>query len=586
MIQLAVLAGTAFVAWVLLTAPVRANYVVLVSVLAFVPPVAGVPNGLTSQLFITRVLVIVAGLGLAIRVRRGEAIGARFGSHPVVILVVLALVVALVNGVVFVADPTNMPSAMGRWMLLVDQALTLLVVSALLRAIDDLVWATTVVVLAFSGAALLGLVERVTGVRPTGVIFGPLASILAAGPTVRGGFSRPRGTFQFAQEFGLILAFIAPLAVIWVTLRRRSLFALTGAALIVVVSLLTISRSAVLALGVGALVLVLFSRSGPIRALAISGAVLAALSTVVFAGWWAAFSGPDVTGSTDARIDRIPVVASLVADRPWTGVGLSGIEADVPSTDNQYLLTYAEVGAIGTVALGAMWAGVTIAVAFGLRGPSGPERSVVVGCLAGLIAGLVAAATIDLFTLGGSRVFWLLAALGLVAAERTAPPLPRAGRHRLTRPALAAAGTGLVLGGLLVVVFPRAAAREFVFTSWPALAEAVDLGSGFHIGAVYVNSVCEHSAALASSGAAFDCRGVKQSSGVGVLRIAAGTRTALDDAVHNEMAIGRVLSGFELLPVGPVRDALPNWVRTAPLWLAALLGFVLSVPRLRPLPRE
>jgi hypothetical protein len=581
-IEAAVVAGTALVAWVLLTAPVRTNYVVLVLVLALVPPLAGVPNGLTSQLFITRILVIVAGLGLAIRIRRGEAPGARFGSHPVFIVVLLALVVALVNGVVLVTDLANMSTAMGRWLELVDQVLTLLVVSALLRAIDDLAWATRVVVLAFGAAALIGLFERVTGVRPTALIFGSTTPILDIGLAVRGGFPRPRGTFQFAQEFGLVLAFIAPLAVIWVTLRRRPWFALAAAALIVVVSLLTISRSAVISLGVGALVLVLFSRSGPIRALAISGAVLAVLATVVFSGWWAAFSGSDVTGSTQARIDRIPIVTNLVADRPWTGVGLSGIAAEVPATDNQYLLTYAEVGAVGTVALGAMWVAVTIAVAWGLRGPPGAERTVVVGCLAGLVAGLVAAGTIDLFTLGGSRVFWLLAGLGLVAAERSAPPLPRDARHRLTRPALTAAVAGVVVGGLVAVVFPRTTAREFVFTSWPALAEAVDQGSGFHIGAVYVNSVCEHSAVLASGSAAFDCREVDQASGVGVLRIAASSRDALDEAVRNEDAIGHVLSGFELLPVGPAHRALPNWVRTAPLWLAALLGLIVSVPRLRP----
>src|SRR4051794_28911603 len=162
MIEAAIVVGTAVTAWVLLTAPVRTNYVVLVLVLALVPPLAHVPNGLVSQLFITRVLVVVAALGLAIRVRRGEAPGARFGGHPVFVLVALGLVVALVNGVLFVHDIGNLPSAFQRWMLLLDQGLVLLVVCALLRAIDDLVWATKVIVLAFGAAALVGLFESVT----------------------------------------------------------------------------------------------------------------------------------------------------------------------------------------------------------------------------------------------------------------------------------------------------------------------------------------------------------------------------------------------------------------------------------------
>ena len=414
MIEAAIVAGTAVLAWVLLTAPVRTSYVVTVAVLALVPPLARVPNGLLSQVFITRVLVIVAAFGLAIRIRRGEAPGARFGAHPVFVLVLLGVVISLVNGVLFVNDVTNMASALQRWLLLVDQAIVLLVVCALLRAIPDLVWAMKVIVLAFGAAALVGVFELTTGLRPVAAIFGPVSPILDRGLTQRGGFSRPRGTFEFAQEFGLVLAFIAPLALTWTVLARRKLFPLAVTTLIIVVSLLTISRSAVISLAVAALVLAVVSRTRSIRALAIGGAVLAVLAALLFPGWRAAFSGEDVVGSTQARIDRVPVVTGLVADHAWTGVGLTGIADQVPATDNQYLLSYAELGVLGTIALATMWAGLVVAVAWGLRSPPSLERTVVAGCLAGLVAGLVAAFTIDLFTLGGSRVFWLIGALGLV----------------------------------------------------------------------------------------------------------------------------------------------------------------------------
>jgi hypothetical protein len=234
-----------------------------------------------------------------------------------------------------------------------------------------------------------------------------------------------------------------------------------------------------------------------------------------------------------------------------------------------------------------MWAGIVVAVGWGLRSPPSRERTLVAGCFAGLIAGLVAAGTIDLFTLGGSRVFWLLGAVGLVASERIAPPLSLEGRRRLVAPGLLAAGAGLVIGVIAIAVFPRTSAREFVFTTWPAKAEASDQGSGFHIGAVYVNSVCEHSAALdgASTDAQIDCRGVRDSSGAGLLRISARNDRALEQAATNEQSIGKVLSGFELLSAGPVIDALPTPVRTAPIWLAALFAFVAWIPRLRPRPR-
>ena len=587
MIEAVIVLGTALLAWVLLTAPVRTNYVVLVAVLALVPPLANVPNGVTSQLFISRVLLIASALGLAIRIRRGEAPGARFGGHPVFVIVLLAVVVALVNGVVLVNDVTNMPSAIQRWALLVDQALVLLVVAALLRAIDDLVWAAKVIVLAFVAAALIGLFETVTGVRPVSVIFGSVTPILDRGLTVRGGFTRPRGTFEFAQEFGLVLAFVAPLALTWTVVRRRPWFGLAATGLIVVVSMLTIARSAVISLVVAALVMLLVSRSSAIRGLVLTGVALGAIATLVFPSWWSAFSGEDVTGSTQARVDRPPVVTTLAAGHPWTGLGFAGIADQVPATDNQYLLTYAEVGVIGTAALGAMWVGLVVAVGWGLRSPPSKERTVLVGCLAGLVAGLAAAGTIDLFTLGGSRVFWLLGALGLAAAERIAPPLTLERRRRLFAPGLLAAGAGLVVGVIAIAVFPRSSAREFVFTTWPATAEAVEGGSGFHVGAVYVNSVCDHSTALdASTNAEFSCREVPNSSGAGLLRIAAPNDRGLEQAAQDEQSIGKVLSGFELLSAGPVVDALPNGVRTAPIWLAALLAFVMWSPALRPRARD
>lgn len=587
MIEFAIIFGTALLVWVLLTAPVRTVYVVLVLGLAVIPPLAHVPTGVTSQVFIMRVLVVAAALGLLIRIRRGEADGARFGGHPVFLLVLLAVAVTLVNGVALINDAANLGTSVQRYLLFADQALVFLVVCAVLRAIDDLVWAAKVIVLAFTAAALVGIVENTTGYRPVAAIFGSVSPLLNATLTTRGGFKRPRGTFEFAQEFGLVLAFVAPLAIAWITLRRRSLIPIVACALIVTVSLLTISRSAVIAMGTGALVLVLFSRSRTIRAAAVIGAGGVLIATLVFSSWWAAFSGSDTTASVEARFDRPPVVANLVADHPWTGLGLSGIEDEVPVTDNQYVLTYAEVGVVGTVALGAMWLGVVAALGWGLLAPPSRERMVLVACLAGVVGGLVGAATIDLFTLGGSRVFWLLAALGLVAAERIAPPLSIAKGRSLAVPGLLAAGAGMAIGVIAIAVYPRTSARDFVFVSWPTRAEAKSGVAGVDVSSVYAESVCEHTAALdrMSADAHFYCRDVRDANGVGIVRIAARNQQELDQAVHDEQSISSVLPDFQLLSKGPVVDALPNAVRTAPVWLAALFAFVVWLPRLRPRPR-
>ena len=44
-------------------------------------------------------------------------------------------------------------------------------------------------------------------------------------------------------------------------------------------------------------------------------------------------------------------------------------------------------------------------------------------------------------------------------------------------------------------------------------------------------------------------------------------------ALSSVPGIGKVLSGFELLSAGPVINALPTPVRTAPIWLATLFAF-------------
>lgn len=582
MTELAILVGTALAGWILLTAPVRVQFAVLVFALALVPPLARVPNGVTSQLFVTRVLVIAAGLGLLIRRHRYEVPGGPFRRHPLTLLLSAALLVALVNGVLLVVDADLLRPAFFRWLLYVDQALIFVVLLAALRSVDDLAWAARVVVLAFAAAALVGLFERVTGERPVAAIFGDVAPTLGRGLLERGGSPRPRGTFAFAQEFGLVLAFMAPLALATVGSVRRKLPRLVPVALIVLVSLLTVTRSAVVAMAVGGVVVLLASGSGAARRTVLAGAVVAIVAALAFPGWRDSFTSPQAQQSTETRIDRVPVVTERTAERPFTGNGFLGIADEVPAVDNQLLLTYAEQGAVGVVTWTAVWIGAAVAVAWGVRGP-GVGRMVAAGALGGLVGALSASPVIDLFTLGGSRAFWILAALGAAAAEGSArvrgPARPRA--------VAALLGVGVAIGASVAFAFPPTTARSFVFETWPVPAAAASGGTGFEVGGVYANTVCGFADGFEAQrpGVAVDCRDVAQGSGIGRLRVTADGDQELEQAVTELERLGGVLTGFRLHPVGAAVDAVPALARTAPLWVPALLLFLGGMRWFRPLVR-
>ena len=582
MTELAILVGTALAGWILLTAPVRVQFAVLAFALALVPPLARVPNGVTSQLFITRALVIAAGLGLLIRRHRYEVPGGPFRRHPVTLLLAFALLVALVNGVLLVVDADLLRPAFFRWLLYVDQALIFVVLLAALRSVDDLGWAARVVVLAFAAAALVGLFERLTGERPVAAIFGDVAPTLGRGLVERAGQPRPRGTFAFAQEFGLVLAFIAPLALATVGMVRGRLPRFLPVGLLVLVSLLTITRSAVAAMAVGAVVVLLFSGSAGARRVVVTGALVAVAAALLFPAWRQSFTGQQAQRSTQVRIDRVPLVTELAADRPFTGAGFLGVADEVPAADNQLLLTYGEQGVLGVVTWTAVWVGAAVATAWGIRGP-GIGRLVAAGALGGLLGALSAAPVIDLFTLGGSRAFWILAALGAAAAEGSArlrgPARPRA--------VAALLGIGIAVGVSVVVAYPRTSARSFVFETWPVSAAAASGGSGFAVGEVYTNTVCRFADSFDEQrpGIGVDCREVARTSGVGRLRLTAPEDEELDQAVAELAGVGDVLTGLRLHPIGATADAIPAVATTAPVWVPALLLFLAGLRWFRPVVR-
>ncbi|MCU1459969.1 MAG: O-Antigen polymerase family protein [Acidimicrobiales bacterium] len=581
MIQAGVILGTVGLAFVLALAPLRTAFVVFIVTTLLIPASLVVPlSGVTTRITVSYVVLAAFAAGLA-RQR------VRIGGTPIDHLLVIALAVTLAVGVLGVSNDASLTGAAWRWVELAYFALLYWVVVAAIRAIDDVRWVVEVVLATFAVMAVAGVYERLTGQHVVQFVYRRISATRpeALPLSRRHGEPRPSVSFTYPQELGIALSCAAPLALAAESFLRRRWLAAPLAALFAVVSILTISRSAVICLIVGGAVFLVFSgawRQAPV-VLAVAAIVL--VGSFVLPGVRSAFNGRETAGSSQVRRERPPVVAELAARHPWTGRGFGGLAPRIGPTDNLYLETYGELGVVGLVTLGALWFGAAVAVAWGLRGRGYP-RMVAAACLGGLVALLGAASTIDMFALGIGKVFWLLAGVGVVAAElaiERGPITAEVRRGRMAWPA-AAAAAGLAAGFVVLVAWPRYDVGRALFETWPVPVMATSTNSGFDTGKTYTATVCGvvTKRAAESGGVAATCRQIPGSNSTGTLRLVVDEGRDLRTVERRLVSGLGFLVGFKVHDAGPVVRAIPTPARTAPVWLAAL-GLVLAgIPRLQP----
>ena len=593
MAQLVVVAMTSVIVGIVLLASLRAAFVALALTLALVPPALNLPNGLTSQLLVERVVVVAFALGLLLRWRSGHLPTTARVSTPLTAPLVAYAAVALGAGVALAGSAVSFSLALSRWGQLVEPLVLFVVVVVTARAINDLQWVSSVIVGAFSITALIGLGERLTGRRLVSVAPRLFPTVISANLAVRGGEFRPAATFDYPQVLGIVLACVVPLALVTAataaTTKQR--WARTSAAvLLAAVSLLTISRSAALILAIGLPLLAFFCWHRAVLRLIAIVLLAAAVGYVVLPHVRHAFSGPGTAGSAAVRVERVPIVAQQVANRPWTGLGLGGLDASVPATDDQYVRTYGELGVLGLCAAGFLWLGAVAAAGWGLTRRA-PNRLWAAAACVGLVMALVAAESIDLFNLGTSRIFWVLAAIGIVASERTTPEAavatarPQARRVGRAK-SWVAVGAVSVLGGVGLIVAlasPEYHAANFLFETWNVRGAAVSLASGFGINEPQEATVCAvvHHVAESEPRVNATCRSPNAAPGTGIIRLSYRDPASLDVVLGRLSSALHGLPGFQLRSLGS-RVARPTVERTAPLWLAACAVFLIWVPRVRP----
>lgn len=587
MTQIFVLAAAIAVVIALFRGSARTAFVILVAAIALVPPGLKVPNDVSSQLLLFRFIVVAFVLGTAVRDRREGLTRSPFGRTPLDPIFVVYGAVVLVVGVVLAAPGGPLTPIWTAVLGVAEQIVLFYAVLAALRRVGDVRWCVGVVLAAFTVTASIALLERATSQRIVSSLFGHLVPPdVGASIGERGGQVRPTSTYGFPQELGLVLACLVPLGLVMAATTRRAWVWFTITAVLAGTALLTISRSSVVALGLGAALLVLLSRRGATRWLVVGGLTVLAVGALFVPGARRAYHAPDTVASSSVRRQRLPIVGALVAGRPWTGVGLNGISSDVGATDNQYERTYAELGVIGLSAGGLLWIGAVAVAAFGIRG-RGFDREVGAACFAGLLAALVAASSIDLFDLGGARMFWLLAGLGCYAAER-AGPFPAIRRIALPVPAIAGVVAVLVAGGVVAsIVAPRHAVTTLFFETWPVSEAVTSQRRVFLENQDQAGTVCAlaHHLPDGRRAVAVTCAETPGAPGVGTIRITESTKAS--GATVDALTAGLAgLPGFRVHVLSHTRRALANPVRTAPLWLGAAGLALLVMPWLGPRDEE
>lgn len=290
--------------------------------------------------------------------------------------------------------------------------------------------------------ALVALCQFVAHVDPMDWVRGLMVGMSENGGTTafqaRGAFLRVAGSTFHPIELGVVSCMVLPLAV-WRALQggtRHRWLPWVQVVLVAAAALLTVSRSAILALAVVALVLVPFLP--PVAKKWSVVAIPAGVAGVflVIPGFVSTVTALFTAGSSDTslttRTDNYPRVVALFSDHPLTGRGpgtyIVGNALEI--VDNQYLHTAIEMGLLGVLALLAFLLLPALAALQAARhAVDQPSRTFAGAVAASASVAVVGSGTFDslsfpVFTIVLSVVVGLAGASWMIVRAQVAPTLP------------------------------------------------------------------------------------------------------------------------------------------------------------------
>jgi O-antigen ligase len=318
-----------------------------------------------------------------------------------------------------------------------------------LRTWESLYTVLRRVILTGTLMALLGLGQFLTKNSLLGWFVIPGMSGDGTGIDQRGGFVRAAGTASHPLEYGIVLCVTLPLAVAFAMgdsqrgiVRRWFPVAVIGAA-----AVLSVSRSALIAVAVA--VLVLAASWTPRQRLyaGIGGLVMLASVYVAVPGMAGTllgmFTGVSQDPSIASRVNGADVAFAMAARLPFFGRGFGTLLPTYVYLDNQYLGIVVELGIVGLAVVVALFA---TAIALSWRGHRRAHAPLQAQTGAGLAAGISSTAVAFTFfdalsfplsaafmflMLGLAGAYWRLSAgtsphpLAVTAAAHAAPDVGR-----------------------------------------------------------------------------------------------------------------------------------------------------------------
>ena len=578
----------------LLARPPVALSALLVALL-LVPAPLVVPNGVSSLPTFGRVVLVAALAGLlrcTHRTRRTEEV-LRIG--PVHLGLAALVLTTAVVGVGLAAALTDPAASLAGLVGVVEQALTFVVVLGWARLVGPPVLARALVAV-LAVLVLIGVVEQVTGWSWGAFWFTGIGSQqgldAAGGLAVRAGMPRVRAAAEFALEYGWVLAALAavPLAVATVRIGRTrwAHVALTGLAALGIV--LSVTRTAAVGVAVVVLLVVVLRRDHALTGIALAGVAVAAVVLLSLPDLGGLSLAVD-EGSVTARTQRLPEVLALAGTRPLVGLGLAGLDPfGLPTTDATFLLAFAEVGVVG---LGVLLGAVAVPVLHAARAAVGRDevrsRHLAAAAAVGMVALVAGSLVYDAFSLGlSARTFWVLAALGWVAAgpPRTWDVRPVLAPAPWRRVPLVVAVMGL---GALTLLPPTGVSTTLQVATIAPLEEALAGYDPVAFGQPRIQVACElfDRAAEAVPGTAVSCRDPERAAGVAEVRITAPDADAVA-ALRDRVAApaGRALPDMVVRVIDPVAPTPPSVGRLAWVWLGLAGGLVIMLVDLPLRPRR
>lgn len=231
-----------------------------------------------------------------------------------------------------------------------------------------------------------------------------LQSSNIGGIDIRGGFVRAAATAMHPLEYATVLAMLLPIAITLAMYDRDRGFLLRWipAGLIALAAVMSVSRSAMIGLAVGGLVLFV-SWDAAVRRIALIVGLCGATAMYFLIPGMAGtllsmFTGTTTDPSIGSRVDSYGIAAEFVEQRPLFGRGLGTFLPAYRIIDNQYLALLIETGAFGIAAFLAIVLAAVVVISKA-RLTAGPDFSHYGSALmAAVLGGAVTFAFFDAFS--------------------------------------------------------------------------------------------------------------------------------------------------------------------------------------------